>query len=367
MRRIGVGVVGTGFGQKIHLPGLKDHPTAVPVAVYNRDRTKAQQVASKFGVPNACDRLEDLLAISEVEAVSITTPPFLHYDMAKQVLQASKHLLLEKPVTLSLAEAIDLYKISQDKGVIIATDFEFRCLPHWRYLKHLLDQGFVGKQRSITIDWIVQGRANPTRQWNWYAQKELGGGALGALGSHTFDYVHWLFGSVKQICGQLSTGIKELPDADGKMRPVDSDDTCNILLELADGTPCNIAISTVAYRGRGHWVTVYGEEGTLVLGNANMGDYIHGFSLQRAKAGAIDFDVVPIPQEYQLPKSYEDGRLAPFIAICDRFTEAIVNNGEMTPGMREGVYSQLLMDLTHQSHAEGRWLDVPGLDQVLNG
>ena len=358
MSKIGVGIIGTGFGQLIHIPALQIHPDTEVLAVYHRDRLKAQQIADKFGIPHACDRLDDLLAIKEVQAVTISTPPSFHYEQAKVAINAGKHILLEKPVTMNAQEAIALYQLAEQNQVIAATDFEFRCVPHWKYLKHLLDNNHVGKKRLIEINWLVQGRANPQRIWNWYSQKAYGGGALGAIGSHVFDYVRWLFGDITSLCGQLSTAISDRPDANGILRPVNADDTCNILLELADETPCNISLSTVTHRGRGHWLTVYGENGTLVLGSANQSDYVHGFSLRQGKLDRAEMEVMPIPSEYDLPKTYTDGRLAPVLAICDRWVKSIQTGQPMTPSLHEGTWSQILMDLTQESHNQKKWLDV---------
>ena len=358
MSKIGVGIIGTGFGQLMHIPALQIHPQTEVVAVYHRDRLKAQQIADKFGIAHACDRLETLLAIPEVQAVTISTPPNLHYEQAKAAIASGKHILLEKPVTMNAQEAIELYHLAQQHQVVAATDFEFRGVPQWQYLKYLLDQDHVGKKRLITIDWLVQGRADPKRIWNWYSQKACGGGALGAIGSHVFDYVRWLFGDIHSLCGQLSTAIGDRPDINGILRPVDADDTCNILLELADGTPCNISLSTVTYRGRGHWLSVYGEHGTLVLGSANQADYVHGFSLRQGKPDRPEMEVMPIPVEYDLPKNYTDGRLAPVLAICDRWVNSIQSGQPMTPSLYEGAWSQVLMDLTQESHQQKKWLNV---------
>ncbi|MDX2254800.1 MAG: Gfo/Idh/MocA family oxidoreductase [Pseudanabaenaceae cyanobacterium bins.39] len=357
--KIGIGIVGTGFGQSIHIPAFQMHPDTEVVAVYHRDRLKAEQIAQKHHIPHACDRLEDLLALPTVQGVAISTPPKFHYEQCREAIAAGKHVFLEKPVTMNAQEAIDLWQMAQTQQVVTATDFEFRHVPHWQYLKHLLDQQQVGKKRLIKIEWLVQGRANPSRLWNWYSQKEFGGGALGAIGSHAFDYVRWLFGDIRSLCGQMSTGITERPDTDGNLRPVDSDDTCNIFLELTDGTPCNICLSTVTHRGRGHWVSVYGENGTLVLGSANQSDYVHGFSLQQGKLDRAEMEVIAIPSQYDLPQTYADGRLAPVLALGDRWIHAIKTGQPMTPSLYEGAWSQLLMDLTHTSHQQRRWVDVP--------
>ena len=365
-RSIGVAVVGTGFGEKIHIPGFQAHPRTQLVAVYHRDLDKAKAIASTHNIPHACDRLEDALALPDVAAVSISTPPFLHYEMAKTVLQAGKHLLLEKPMTLCAVEARELYQLATAKGVVAMMDFEFRFVPAWQLLAEYLAEGYVGQKRLVKIDWLVSSRADAQRPWNWYAQKDKGGGALGAVGSHAFDYISWLFGPVSRLCAQLSTAIPERPDpADGgKLKLVDADDTCILMLELADGTPCQLCISSVTYQGRGHFIEVYGDRGTLVLGSDNQKDYVHGFHLLAAPAGKTLAEV-EIPNRLAFSQTYTDGRLAPFIRVVDQWVQGIDTGKGMRPSLREGLYSQLLMDLTHQSNETARWVDVPSLEAFL--
>lgn len=364
---IGVAVVGTGFGEKIHIPGFQTHHRTQPVAVYHRDLDKAKAIASSHDIPHACDRLEDILALPDVAAVSISTPPFLHYEMAKKVLQAGKHLLLEKPTTLNAQEARELYQLAIVNGVFTKLDFEFRFIPEWQLFAEYLVDNYVGQKRLIKIDWLVSSRADASRPWNWYAQKHKGGGALGAVGSHAFDYIHWLFGPVQRLCAKLSTAIPERPDPTegGKLKPVDADDTCLVMLELADGTPCQLCISSVAYQGRGHFVEVYGDRGTLILGSDNQKDYVHGFRLFAAPAGE-SLAEVELPKRLEFPQVYPDGRLAPFIRVVDQWVESIDSGKEIIPSLQEGIYSQLLMDLTHESNQQNCWVDVPTLEEFLS-
>lgn len=356
---IGVAVVGTGFGEKIHIPGFKAHHRTDVVAVYHRDRTQAQAIAERHGIPHACDTVEAVVALPQVQAVSIATPPFAHHPMAKVVLQAGKHLLLEKPTALNVQEAQELHALAQQQGVAAVMDFEFRFIPAWQRLAELLQENYVGQKRLIKIDWIAGSRANPERAWNWYARKEKGGGALGSIGSHMFDYIDWLFGPVKRLSANLSTTITQRPEpVSGDYKPVNSDDTCSISLELVDGTPVQVTLSAVALAGRGHWVEVYGEKGTLVLGNANQKDYIHGFTLCGSQAGA-PLTSLEIPDRLAFPKLYDDGRLAPFIRVVDHWVSCIDQQQSMAPSLAEGAYSQLLMDLTHQAHTQQAWIPVP--------
>ncbi|MGB3204270.1 MAG: Gfo/Idh/MocA family oxidoreductase [Crinalium sp.] len=363
---IGVGIVGTGFGQKVHIPGFQANPRTKVVAVYHRDLERAEAIASSHNIPYACQTLEEVIALPDVTGVSISTPPFLHYEMAKKVISAGKHLLLEKPTSLNALEARELYQLATKQGVVATMDFEFRFVPAWMRLAELLAEGYVGNKRLIKIDWLVSSRADASRPWNWYARKDQGGGALGAIASHSFDYISWLFGSISRLSAKLITAIPERPLPDtGEMKPVDADDTCMLMLELADGTPCQVCISSIATQGRGHWLEVYGDRGTLVLGSDNQKDYIHGFRLWGAPTGK-PLAEIEIPNRLTFPKSYADGRIAPFMRVVDQWVQGINLGKEVTPSLREGVYSQMLMDLSHQSNQQNCWVDVPELAEFIN-
>ena len=365
--QIGVAVVGTGFGQKIHIPGFQHHPRTEVVAVYNRDLSKAKEIADENKIYYAYNDLDKILALPEVDVVSISTPPFLHYEMAKKVLEAKKHLLLEKPMAMNASQVKELYHLAQAQNVVAIADFEFRYVPAWQLLAEHLSDDFVGKKRLIKIDWLVTSRANPKRDWNWYSQKDAGGGALGSVASHSFDYINWLFGSVSRLSGYLNCAIPERPDHnDGSiMKPVDADDTCLIMLELADGTPVQLSISSITYNGRGHWLEIYGEKGTLVLGSSNLKDYVHGFELFAASPGK-SLKKISIPKKYDFSQVFTDGRLAPFIRVIDRLVTSIDSGQSSVPSLKEGTYSQLLMDLTHQSHQQQSWVNVPDIEEFMN-
>jgi predicted dehydrogenase len=355
---IGVAILGTGFGLKVHIPGIQEHHRTRPVAVYHRRLDRAQTITEEYGVGKACDDLDALLALPEVDAVTIATPPFLHYEMAKAALKAGKHILLEKPTTLTLNEAEVLQELALERNLVTALDFEYRFVPAWQFVAELLAQSYVGKPYLIKIDWIMSSRADGGRPWNWYSRADQGGGALGALGSHSFDYINWLFGPVKQLSAMLSTAIEERFDPQsGNLQPVTADDNCLIQLELESGTPVQLTLSSVARNGRGHFVEIYGETGTLILGSSNQQDYVHGFKLWGAKSGQ-PLALMEIPQRLEFPQTYSDGRLAPFLRVVDNWVTSIDLGQSLQPSLVEGVYSQRLMDAAQRSNASRRWVMI---------
>jgi predicted dehydrogenase len=263
---------------------------------------------------------------------------------------------------MNVAEAQALQDLAIAQNLVTTMNFEFRCIPAWLRLQELLSEDYVGTPRLIKVDWLVSSRADPTRPWNWYAQKDKGGGVLGAIGSHAFDYIAWLFGSVQRLSAHFSVSVPQRPDpaSGGTLRPVDADDICLIMLELADGTPCQVSLSAATYQGRGHWLEVYGDRGTLILGSDNQKDYVHGFKLMGSQHGEPLAEIA-IPDRLAFPHTWEDGRIAPFVRIVDRWVQGIDQGTAIAPSLQEGVYSQRLMDLAHQSNQRGAWVEVPAI------
>jgi predicted dehydrogenase len=355
--KIKVAIIGTGFGQKVHIPAFQAHSETEVIAVYHRDLSKAQAIAERHRIPHACDQIEDAIALTD--GVSISTPPWLHYPIAKAALEAHKHVFLEKPAALNLSEVQELAHLATKNNLAGNLNFEFRYVPAWMRLKELLQEGYVGRKRLIKVDWLVPGRADGSRAWSWHCSKADGGGALGALGSHTFDYLSWLFGPIKRLCADLSATIPTRPDPiTGAPKPVDADDTCTLLLKLTDGTPCQANISFSTYQGRGHWLEVYGDRGTLVLGSSHQTDYVHGFELWGSQQGR-SLEQLKIPERLEFEQTFADGRIAPTLRVIDRWVTGMQARRSLSPSFQEGVYSQFLMDLSHESNATGRWVNVP--------
>jgi predicted dehydrogenase len=174
------------------------------------------------------------------------------------------------------------------------------------------------------------------------------------------------FGPVSKLNAHLSTAIPtRLDPGSGELKPVNTDDTCLLTLELADGTPCQLSISAVVHASRTHWLEVYGDRGTLVLGSDNQKDYIHGFRVWGSQPGQ-PLQEIEIPSRLHFRQHHTDGRISAFIRVVDQWVQGIDRQQQIIPSLREGIYSQLLMDLSHQSHTTSNWIDVPDLEAFLN-
>ena len=209
-RPLGVAVAGLGFGEKVHLPALRDCPLTEPVALWHPRAERLDQACAAAELPGFTS-FEALLSDPRVDALVIATPPEPRQAMAEAAIAAGKHLLLEKPVALEAAQIERLQRQALAAGVTVAVDFEYRAVPAFQQLAALLHQNPVGTPWLVKLDWLMSSRADPNRPWSWYSRAAAGGGVLGALGTHAADLLHWLIGPSRQVVGQLSTAIAERP------------------------------------------------------------------------------------------------------------------------------------------------------------
>lgn len=350
-------LVGLGFGEKVHLPALRDCPLTEPVALWHHRPERLEQASDSSGLPGFSS-YEALLADPRVDALVIATPPAPRMALAEAAIAAGKHLLLEKPVALETSQIEALQRQALSAGVCVAVDFEYRAVPAFMQLAALLQQNSIGTPWLVKLDWLMGSRADGSRPWNWYSQRAAGGGVLGSLGTHAFDTLHWLMGPARQVSCLRSMAIphRPLPDSSGRLAAVDAEDIALLQLELesAQGQllPAQVSLASVTRPGRGYWIEVYGSEGTLVLGSSNQSDYVHGFQLWRSSAGGPLEEVAPDPQ-WAFERTWPDGRVAPVRRLIGWWAEAAMAGRPMLPGLSEAVHSQLICDRALQAADSG--------------
>jgi predicted dehydrogenase len=351
-RPVGVAIAGLGFGEAVHLPALRACPGTEPVALWHPRQDRLDQACRQAELPGYAS-FDQLLADPRVEAVVVATPPAPRFELARQALQAGKHLLLEKPVCLDAVAVESLQRLALQRGLCVAVDFEYRAVPLFQQLRQLLDEHQLGELVLVKLDWLMGSRADPSRPWSWYSEAASGGGVLGALGTHAFDLLHWLVGPTRQLRAQLSTAIRERPLPGGagmgaEMGAVDAEDIALVQLELEGAAgarvPAQVNLASVTRRGRGCWLELYGRTGTAVLGSDNQGDYVHGFNLWLSRNGEPLRRQEPDPR-WAFTRTWEDGRIAPVERLQGWWSQAIRERRPMLPGLGEAAASQRCCDL----------------------
>ncbi len=350
--KLRVGVVGTGFGTTVQIPAFRAHPRVEVVAVASGQPGKARKVADAFGIPHAFDASGNLAA-ADLDLVSITTPTHLHHPMTMAALAAKRHVLCEKPMARSVAEAADMLAAAERARVAHVIDHELRFNPNRRKVKALIAEGFVGQPRHVLVTQVGPGRADPTRPWTWWADEDRGGGLLGALGSHQIDLLRYWLGEIESAAGTAEVYIKERPDPDrGGHRPVTADDFTTFSLRFASGAVATVLLSAVTAHARGPRLEIWGDEGTLVLDDA---ERLWGARRDR------DLEELTEPEPLSPPPGMNYGPLwgLSFIRLVDHLVTAILDQGPIAPAatFRDGLAVQRVMDAIRATAKTG-WMPV---------
>lgn len=185
--KIPVAVAGVGLHGENHVLAAIGSPIVELVMIYDTDAKRAQHIAQKYGC-QATTEIETLLQ-SDVVAVSVATPDHLHYEVTRALLEAGKHVLVEKPLTTSIAEAEALVRLSRKKSVTLSINFANRWNPRFVAVKEVLERGSIG-QPLFGYSRISNSRTVPLNMLRWSVKS----GPEWFLLPHMVDVVCWLLG-----------------------------------------------------------------------------------------------------------------------------------------------------------------------------
>jgi len=348
MKKVRVGIIGMGgIATHVHVPGLLECPDAQITAVCDVDPARLNEAGDRLKLP-ASRRFTDyraLLACPDVDAVEICTPNYLHVPMAADALKAGKSVNIEKPLALSLAQAKPLIDVPLAPEQVVMLCFSYRFKPAVRYAKALIDQGGLGRMTGLQIAYLKDSALWPGRKLEWRFEKEKAGtGVLGDLGVHLLDMAQLLAGDITRVCARTQIVVSERPRPDGSgMAPVETDDMCSFLAQMANGADATFTISRCAY-GQKNTILfdVYGTEGSLSF-NLNEPDslWIAGEALAPEQP---ELHRVDVPAEYRASQE------ATFInAVLGR-------KAPYFPSLQDGLKSQRLLDAILLSSQESRWI-----------
>jgi len=258
-----VAAIGAGFASVSPLPTLRDYPGVELVAICTRNQASAEKACEQFGGKPYTD-IHSMLANEEIDIVYVATPVVNHVDAVLAAINAGKHVLCEKPLALTAAEAKQLRDAAQAKGVVNKVAFNMRFFAAANTIAEQIRQGVLGELRHASINLWVSQPESTQKPFGWFNDEAQGGGVLLALGSHYLDLIrHWC-GDIKSVSAFLRTWVPELADANGKMHTVTSDDGMAIMLELSNGAVVQIHISGQIKPGTGARVELYGSNGSIV-------------------------------------------------------------------------------------------------------
>ncbi|WP_237448139.1 Gfo/Idh/MocA family protein [Nocardioides flavescens] len=225
---LSVAMVGHAFMGAAHsqawrtAPRFFDLPMQVAMRVVcGRDAARTEQAAERLGWDEAETDWRRLLERDDVDLVDICTPGDSHAEIAIAALRAGKHVLCEKPLANTVAEAEEMTAAAEaaaEHGVRAMVGFTYRRVPAIALARRLVQQGRIGEIRHVRAQYLQDWIADPEAPMSWRLDKTLAGsGALGDIGAHVIDLTQFITGeSVTEVSGQLETFVKERPIAAGE-------------------------------------------------------------------------------------------------------------------------------------------------------
>jgi predicted dehydrogenase len=358
-----VGVIGGGYGRN-HI--LAYRASGVEVAAFcQRSESAAAKIAREFEIPKVFTDYRDLLALEGLDAVSIATPPYLHCPIALDAFSHGLHVLCEKPLALTVAEAESMLAAAEAAGRVHMTAFNFRFIPALRCMKELLQEGYAGR-RIFHIDatWLTEGRVAPETPLGWRHRKETAGfGVLGDTAVHLIDLVRWLAGDFKKVAGRAAIFHRERKrPGSGEMAPVNVEDNCMFLGVLENEVQALLHVSAVARGSLYQAIRIFGSDGALSVTIGRQGpDWVVG-RLFGARGPNAEFKSITIPETLTRGLNLEDpSRVAGeflFSHLTRRFAEAIRRRTAAVPSFKEGLAAQKVIAAVLRSIETERWVDV---------
>jgi UDP-N-acetylglucosamine 3-dehydrogenase len=250
-----VAVIGAGqIAQRGHLPGYL-RAGAELVALCDSSQPELAALQTKFKIKRVYRDWREMLADGGFEAVSICTPPFLHCEMSVEALRLGYHVLVEKPMALSLTECEQMLEAATESGKLLMVSHNQRFIAAHQLVKTILDSGEMGKPYLIHGVFGHSGPENWSPTQTWYFQRERAGqGVIADLGYHKLDLIFWLSGQhLTQIGAFSNTFEKETA----------LEDSAVFSFQLSDGMLGTIQVSWVFRPDWENSLTVRCERGVI--------------------------------------------------------------------------------------------------------
>ena len=358
-KQLTVGIIGLGYG-RAHIAGFQAAGVKV-LALCQRDTVAAAKLAQQYQVPHVFGRWQDMLDQARPDIVVIATPPVLHLPILKAAMAVGCHVVCEKPLATSSAEAQAMMAAAATAPGLAITSFNWRFAPAMQRMKQMVDAGHLGRVFHVNARWFNPAWVDASTAPTWRMDRtQAGHGALGDQGVHLIDLVQWLFGAVDKVMASSATAHagRTVP---GSTRPADAEDFSHVVAELHSGVSVAITVSRVARGLNEHSLEVYGEQGALAMRQTRTGVDWHLGEL-RAASGSGLFEQVAIPalagsSALSTERLELTGQTTIF-PMVQQFIAAIEGRRVPAPSLQDGASAQAVLDAVLESTRSRSWVTV---------
>ncbi len=385
IRTIGIGMLGYGWMGRAHSLAynrLRDAtwpPAVLPrlVAMCGRNEERVSTAAQRFGYEGYYLDWEDLIADERVEVFDNVTQPYMHPEASIAALEAGKHVICEKPLAPTMAEARQMRDTAVASGKLHMTGFNHRFVPALRLARDLIGSGALGAVHIFHADYLQEFRRDPLQPAFPDRPEFRGRSALNDIGSHIIDMGRFLIGDIATVTGSAVTHIGRRPSHEEprQMVEVTTDDTFHAVVEFVNGVSGILHGSSVATGYKNHLaVEVNGTRGSLRFNLERMNE-LEVYLIDRETPQALGFtDVLVTEGEHPLikhwwPAGHIIGWEANFVHELMHLLNCVAEGrSTVSPDagtFEDGYQAALIGEAVRQSSREGRRIDVKAMEQAL--
>ena len=383
MRTIKTAVFGTGFVGRVHLEGIRRLGYVQVYAIGEPQVEKAQQLAAEFSVEKTDADYRRILEDPAVEAVHVCTPNFMHFPIAKAALEAGKHVICEKPLATSVAQAQELVATAAKAKKRNATFHNLRFYPQVQQMRRMVQDGDLGDilvvQGTYSQDWLLYDT-----DWNWRLDSKHNGPSrcLADIGSHWCDMAEHVTGHrITSVCADLQTFHKTRKQPKGPIEtfagktlrpedyvetPIDTEDFGAVVFRMGERIRGAFTASQVS-AGRKNRLNleIYGTKGgvswdqespdQLWIGQRNTPNQIIVKDPSLLKPAARPYA--------DLPGGHSEGYDDTFKQVFRRFYQSVedLSIEPQYPQFTDGLRQLMILEAELKSNETHAWADVPAL------
>ena len=342
------GVIGCGgIAMRRTIPGMMLSQNSELVAVMDTNFEAAKKVKEDFNAKYAFSTVEELLSVEEIDAVYIATPVFCHFEQVKAAAKAKKHILLEKPMGLSVEESTAIAELCKEEGVKLGVGLMMRFSSYHQEMKKLIENGAIGN--------IVSMRAQltcwyPEIPGNWRQDKtKSGGGALMDMGIHCIDLLQYISGTKAKTVGCFAQNLTF---------DYSADDSASVLMKMDNGATAyvdsNFNIPDDAAKCR---LEFYGTKGSILAEG----------TISQVECGKVEITSSDDTLGYNAQQNREDGNRSYLMEVetgnmyekeISSFANAILNDTEPEITAEDGIFVQKVVENAYASSDKNCFINM---------
>jgi predicted dehydrogenase len=342
---IGVAFLGSGFARNVQAPCFEMLEGVKLVGASSPNR--AETFAREFNMPVHTPNWKELVKRDDVQLVVVSSPPKLHCEQTLYALEHGKHVLCEKPFAMNVAEARQMADAAKKSGLLAIIDHELRMSPARKYMHYLIRDGQIGAVYYATANSHYTSRRDESKPYSWWFDKNWGGGAWGAIGSHMIDQLRYFAGEITEAHTLTATSIKERKDKAGHIHTVSSDDVSAAVVRFEEGGVGQVGSYFVSAENKVD-IEVVGQKGSLKI---DMNDNLYW---AEGNQSYIKLEIPLTDREQELAGLYKKARITArsmyafgFMHMADALAHAIANGDTHIEGAAtfdDGVKIQQVLD-----------------------